>query len=214
MNFHESWEFYKKISNGRTTYHYWLTNDKVSPKNFPKSWFYQLDIWDNNVDKANIYKDMLAKKAKLEQEIASIQASLVKLNISKPHNYLELLEKYNQIEDIYYKIGLENRKAYFSKLRNKLILRKNIPRNVEFPKVTNQMFKCLKIQEIENNNTIPKLKQQLASHQEKLSLLEDQLELNKVDNYMEILANYQQQVENVRNGIKNRDIFEKILSQT
>jgi hypothetical protein len=77
----EPWEFYKKINNGKITYHHFLTNNKVSAKYLPEDFLPKIVLWDNVIDTANTYKDLVEKHNKLITEIKSLEISLDEKNI-------------------------------------------------------------------------------------------------------------------------------------
>lgn len=214
-------EIYRKVHNGRTTYHRWYDDQQLNPKNIPSEWIDKIVDCHPQLDDARNYLKLLDKKTSISNNLTDTGIKHYGLlQIRQPDNYKVLVEEYdNFIADptinYYYTVSVAGKPIYYSKETKKRVKKTSINILNTIPLLTNDTIKALEYREL-IDITIPKIKQQVDNLKIKLEEYEKECDINYIKDAQIIVDSHKEMSEKIKKQSKiNSDkllkhIFEKI----
>lgn len=210
----EAWEFYKKITHGRTTFHRYVDNEIVNQKYFPGHFYSEIEWFDNDINRAKKYKELLQKLQKMKMEMRAViqKENDIKKEIEeeRPVDYDDIISKYDDFmlngPTYYYIVSDTRRIRYFSKITGRQVSRSEIPGVIldKIPCRGEATIRALKYKDVVENK-LPEIQKQKVAFEEKLKLLEQDVLKAEVPNYQNILENHEKKVSDVKKRIEDRN---------
>lgn len=209
------YEFYRKQSNGRVTYHRYTDNGIVNPKHFSEEYINAINknVWDNNIDSAKKYAETVKEIEKTTQTINATREHIEHLKSQpKPEQY-ELHKQQLLIlkqKPYYYKMSSSGTIKYYSNITEKIVKKQDI--NVSFDSIPIKTDKMTQTEQYdEEQKEIPKYEKKLIDLEQRLESLN---QIPKVENYKVILQNHDDFVKRIIQRIKDDKfkVFQNFMS--